>query len=69
MRYLLVNKPFEVLPQFTDEAGRATPKQLVQVPDVYPVGRRDYDSARTLSSTSAKPMPLPAVSRTPKRAT
>jgi len=38
------NKPFNVLCQFTDGAGRRTLADYVTVKDVYPVGRLDYDS-------------------------
>jgi 23S rRNA pseudouridine2457 synthase len=38
------NKPFNVLCQFTDAAGRRTLADYVNVKSVYPAGRLDYDS-------------------------
>jgi 23S rRNA pseudouridine2457 synthase len=43
---IALNKPFNVLCQFTDRSvpPRRTLAQFVDLPDVYPAGRLDYDS-------------------------
>lgn len=43
-RLILLNKPFQVMCQFTDDQGRATLADYVDSPNVYPAGRLDYDS-------------------------
>lgn len=41
---VLLNKPFNVLCQFTDKAGRPNLSDYVHTPNVYPAGRLDKDS-------------------------
>ena len=43
-RYIALNKPFGVLSSFTDSLGKSTLAQYIPVPNVYSIGRLDYDS-------------------------
>ena len=52
-RYLIINKPYGVLSQFS---GKRSLRPYVNVPDVYPVGRLDADSEGLLLLTGDGPL-------------
>ena len=43
-KLVIFNKPFQVLCQFTDDGDRKNLSDYINVKDVYPAGRLDYDS-------------------------
>ena len=55
MRLVLLNKPFQVLPQFTSPDGRRCLRDLLPLTGVYPAGRLDYDSEGLLVLTDFGP--------------
>jgi len=55
MRLILLNKPFQVLPQFTPTEGRRGLGDLLPIRGVYPAGRLDYDSEGLMILTDFGP--------------
>ena len=50
--FVLLNKPFNVLSQFTDGDGRETLADYIKLKNIYPAGRLDRDSEGLLILTS-----------------
>ena len=55
MRLILLNKPFQVLPQFTSPDGRPCLRDYLPLRGFYPAGRLDFDSEGLMVLTDFGP--------------
>jgi len=55
MRLILLNKPFQVLPQFTSADDRRCLRDYLPLRSVYPAGRLDFDSEGLMVLTDFGP--------------
>lgn len=55
MRLILLNKPFQVLPQFTSADGRPCLRDCLPLHGFYPAGRLDFDSEGLMVLTDFGP--------------